>query len=268
MFLPVDTFLLKRTKQKGIYTRGIILKKHIVKRLPGERYTPFGLARKLNARIILESSSLTKGKERFSILLVREVFTIEQREGEVYLKEPAGKVKRIRQKGRDILDVIRFFTDKHGNHNHDFPYPAGGVGFLSFEFSKYCDDIAMESRKDPLDLPEAAFIFGSTFIIFDHYTDEIIILLLNYPGYEIDLDAELAGIEEKITDLNFNYMMEKTDETKATLITGPDKDEEYREAVRIIREEIIKGNLLQAVPSRRLEIETEKTAPGCLSVSP
>ncbi|MBI9101402.1 MAG: chorismate-binding protein [Spirochaetales bacterium] len=236
------------------------MKTHLIKRLPGERYTPCGLARKLNAKIILESSSLTKGKERFSILLVKEIFTIEQRGGEVFLKEPAGKTKKVNHKGTDILPVLSYFADKHGEHNYEFPYPAGGVGFLSFEFCKYCDDINIENRKDPLNLPEAAFIFGSTFIIFDHYTDEIIILVLNYPGYELDLEKELSTVEESLADLNFNYLMEKQDEAKATLLTSKEKDEEYKDAVRTVREEIIKGNLLQAVPSRRLTIKTKKTA--------
>jgi anthranilate synthase component I len=42
--------------------------------LPGERFTPYTLAVKLKAKAILESSSFIKGKERYSILLVTEVF--------------------------------------------------------------------------------------------------------------------------------------------------------------------------------------------------
>ncbi len=254
MFLCIVTFLYTETKG------GVILTTHLLKRLPGEKYTPCGLAKKLDARVILESASLTKGKERFSILLVKEVFQVEQRDSKILLKEPSGKVKKIKHRGKDILPILKYFSDQHGGHNYEFPYPAGGIGFLSFEFAKYCDDIRTHPGEDPLGLPEACFIFGSTFIIFDHYTDEIIILVLNYKGWEIDLKKELAETENRLTDLNFNYLMDSTESVESRLVSLPGIDDEYCRAVETIREEIISGNLLQAVPSRRLVIETNRTA--------
>jgi anthranilate synthase component 1 len=233
---------------------------HLIKKIPGEKFTPFALARKLNAAVILESSSLSKGRERYSILLIDEAFRIVQIGAAAYLMTVDGRRKKITNGGRDILDTVKRFALFHKNVDHDFPFPAGGVGFLSFEFARFCDDISFPERHDDLGLPEASFIFGNSFLIFDHYTDEIYILLLNYPGYEINLDHELERIEKGIFDLNFNYMAESPAAAPAELLTGQSAEEKYKENVGVIREEIIKGNLLQGVPSRRLEIKTDLKA--------
>jgi anthranilate synthase component 1 len=233
---------------------------HVVKKIPGEKFTPFALAGKLKASVILESSSISKGRERYSILLIDEAFRIIQRENLSYLVMKDGRRKKITNGGRDILDAIKRFALVHRNAEHDFPFPAGGIGFLSFEFARFCDDINFVSRTDELGLPDASFIFGNSFCIFDHYTDEIYILILNYPGYEVDLDYELEKIETTINDLNFNYMAEPAAVSPLELISGCEAEEKYKKNVALVREEVIKGNLLQGVPSRRLEIKTELRA--------
>lgn len=42
----------------------------IVFSMPGERFTPFTLAKKLGSKAILESASFKQGRERYSLLLV------------------------------------------------------------------------------------------------------------------------------------------------------------------------------------------------------
>ncbi len=233
---------------------------HLVKKIPGEKFTPFALACKLNAAAILESSSLSKGRERYSLLLLNEAFRIIQNGDMSFLITTDGRRKKIVNCGRDILDAVKRFALFHSNAEHNFPFPAGGFGFLSFEFTRFCDDIVFEERHDELGLPDAAFIFGNSFLIFDHYTDEIYILVLNYPGYEIDLEYELARIEKKIFDLNFNYMADPPEIAPAQLQNNEEAAKTYMKNVAVIREEVIKGNLLQGVPSRRLEIKTDISA--------
>ncbi|HAK45845.1 MAG TPA: anthranilate synthase component I [Spirochaeta sp.] len=230
---------------------------HLVKKIPGEKFTPFALACKLKAVAILESSSLSKGRARYSLLLLNEAFRMVQNDAVTYLVTKDGRRKKIVNGGRDILDAVKRFALFHKDVEHDFPFPAGGIGFLSFEFARFCDDIKFVERNDALGLPDAAFIFGSSFLIFDHYTDEIYILALNYPGYKIDLEYELEKIEKKIFDLNFNYMADPPEVAPAVMLNNDEVAEKYKKNVALIRDEVIKGNLLQGVPSRRLEIKTE-----------
>jgi len=232
----------------------------LTRTIRGEKFTPFALASKLNAVVILESSSLSKGRERYSLLLIREAFRIIQRNSSLYQAVSGEEEQELKEGDADILSAARRLSRLHRGTVREFPVPAGGVGFLSFEFARFCDDIRLADRTDELGLPDALFLFGRAFLVFDHYTDEIHLLALNYPGFEIDLEMELGDMERKIGDLNFNYMAEPAPPAPAVLVTGTEGEEKYKRNVEKIREEIIKGNLLQAVPSRRLEIETELPA--------
>ena len=227
----------------------------IVKIVPGERFTPVTLAKKLGAVALLESSSFVKGKERYSLLMVRKGFGVEQRDGVVYYLDDT-KRARMSSGYRDILDACRYFAEQHHPPAQDFPFPSGGVGFLSYEFAKYCDKIRFRDRPDPLGLPEASFLFGHVFVVFDHYTDLLYLIGLNYAEHRIDLERALAETEETIRDLNFNYLQEPNGKHPVKIEEDPFDRERFLEGVETLRQEIIAGNLLQAVLSRRITVQT------------
>ena len=231
-----------------------------VRTLPGEKHTPFGLARKLDAKVILESSSLSRGRERYSLLLVQEAFQIHQEKDSVVMLRGAER-RILSSGGKDILDVLEEIASRHEGVETEFPFPAGGIGFLSFEFAAYCDSFKFPDRPDPLGLPLGAFMFGHVYVIFDHYTDQIHLIGVNYDEDEdVNLENALNSVENKINDLNFNYMMEQETDYPAIIASAKEESDNYKAAVSKVRQEIIKGNLLQAVPSRRLEIATEMPA--------
>ena len=227
----------------------------IIKILPGERFTPYALARKLAATVILESSSFHKGRERYSLLMVKPAFRLEQQGREIVLLVE-NKRRVVRSDAADILDVLLYFASQHTLPHQDFPFPAGGIGFLSYEFAAHCDTVCLAHKADPLNVPDASFLFGHVFVVFDHYTDLIYLIGLNYNEHEVDLEAEIRATESRITDLDFNYLQPDAAAYTARVISGDDRDA-YLRGVEEIREEIVRGNLLQAVLSRRVEVETE-----------
>jgi len=233
--------------------------RYFLKRVPGDKFTPCALAIKLEAKCLLESSSLSGGHSRYSILLVDEAFRIVQ-EGDVCYRQSDRGRERISHSGEDILHVLQKLASYHEGMDEEFPVPAGGIGFLSFEFAARCDDIPFPDREDALGLPLAEFLFGHVLLIFDHYTDGITLLGLNYPDFETDLEAAVNGVEKKIFDFNFNYLTEQNRTSRGTLLPDPESEKEYMHMVEALKEEIVKGNLLQAVPSRRLTVHTEQTA--------
>ncbi len=228
--------------------------------ISGDKFTPCGLAIKLDATCLLESSSLSGGHSRYSLLLVDEAFRIVQEEQGLFRDSSAGREAIQLEEGQDILSHLEELAAYHNGIDEDFPVPAGGIGFLSFEFAKKCDTIHFVQRKDELDLPLGIFLFGHTFLIFDHYTDTITILGLNYPGYEIDLAEEVERVESKILDFDFNYLAEDIQQKEGTLLSDAENESYYRTMVATIKKEIIKGNLLQAVPSRRVRVQTKLSA--------
>jgi anthranilate synthase component 1 len=233
----------------------------VIKVIPGERFTPYGLALKLGAQAVLESASSKKGRDRYSLLLVREAFRVSQEGKDVFLQKD-GKKFRIKAGHRDILDVLMYFARQHSDPGQDFPFPAGGVGFLSFEFCRFCDTIRLTGDKpDPLDLPDALFLFGHIFLIYDHYTDLIYLVGLNYKEASIDLPAALAAVEARINDGDWKALdAVGTDYAAEVLPQDYDPDATYKANVEAMRQEVIAGNLLQGVPSRRLLVKTAMPA--------
>ncbi len=228
----------------------------IIKILPGERFTPFGLAQKLGAKAMLESSSFHKGRERYSLLMVREAFCLEQRADEIVLQSDRQR-RVVRSEAKDILDVLLYFGNQHTQPHQDFPFPAGGIGFLSFEFARFCDTIRIAHKPDNLSLPDACFLFGHVFVVFDHYTDLIYLIGLNYDEHEIDLEDALSAVEARIKDLDFTYLQPDDRSYEVTIPNDTDDRSRYERGVNEIKDEIVRGNLLQAVLSRRVEVKTE-----------
>ena len=107
----------------------------VIKVIPGERFTPYGLALKLKAKVVLESATSKKGRDRYSLLLLQEAFRVSQEGNEVFFHKGGNKA-RIKSGHRDILDVLLYFARQHADPGQDFPFPAGGVGYLSFEFCR------------------------------------------------------------------------------------------------------------------------------------
>ena len=230
----------------------------LLRTIPGERFTPYTLARKLNAAVLLESASFHRGRERYSILLLQPAFTIQEQGGTVTMLR-AGRRYRLRSSGRDILDVLRYFADQHGTESHPFPFPAGGIGYLSYEYAAKFDTVRLERKADSLGLPDAYFVFGHVFVVFDHYTDSLTLVGINYREHRIDLQQALDETERRIDDLDFNFMATSRTRPEAK-VCGSGDEEWYLDGVEYLRDEIIKGNLFQAVLSRRLVIETELPA--------
>ena len=231
----------------------------IIKVVAGERFTPFTLARKLDAQVILESSSFQKGKERYSILMVHEAFRVVQRDDRIYMRMD-GKRFAIKSESKDILDVLLYFARQHPPLHQDLPLPAGGVGYLSYEFSRFCDTIQFHMKRDRLNMPDAEFLFGHIYVIFDHYTDIIYLVGLNYKEHEIDLEKAVAEAEAKLNDLNFNYLSPKDQKYSVELEDDKEGKKAFLSGVEKVRSEIIKGNLLQGVLSRRLYVKTDLPA--------
>jgi len=238
-----------------------------VRKINGERFTPLSLAKKLGAVALLESASFQRGRERFSFLLLKEAFRVLQKGDEMFMKRD-GTTLALKGRPRgtpasapgDILDVLAHFARQHEGITEPFPLPTGGIGFLSYEYCRRFDTIRLQDRPDPLGLPDAMFLLGSLFLVFDHYTDTITLVALNYREKEIDLDRALDEAESRINDLDFNFMAPVKKDWTVQRLPREDDREGYLRGVEAVKEQIVKGNLLQGVLSRRLQVRTDMPA--------
>ena len=234
----------------------------ITAELPGDKFTPLGLAVKLQARALLESASFHKGRERYSILLLREAFTIQQSREELFLLKESGRGgwQRLPENPGDILDLVSGIAEQHADFQPAFPFPAGGIGYLSYEYARRFDTIRFQDRDDPLELPEASFLFGHLYLVYDHYTERITLVGLNYREHSIDLEAAMEETIERIGDMDFNFLTERRREYPAEVIPEAGERERFLAGVDKVKEEIVAGNLLQGVLSRRLSVRTRLPA--------
>ncbi len=252
----------------------------IYKCVSSSRYTPYHLAKKIGAKAILETASFTKGRERYSILMTEEAFKIKQDDESISIiingtEKPFDMYTVMEgqksldalghEKAPDILDALLYIAQENilppSRPLNELPIPASGLGYLSYEFAKRCDNIHFFEQKDELNIPESLFIVGHIYIIFDHFTEKIHLFGLNYNEHEIDLNAAMEKILKRMNDLDFSYVEEDNQPFKYKMLTDLDKSkEEYIQKVTELKKHIVAGDLIQAVPSRRVQIECEAEA--------
>ena len=247
----------------------------IYKCISNSRYTPYLLAKKIGAIGILESASFQKGRERYSILMTEMAFKTIQNQDEIYFEVEGKKIlfdkKNIeskdalgRTKNCDILDALVYIATQNptpqGNLS-EIPLPASGLGYLSYEFAKHCDNIRFFEQKDELEIPESEFIAGHIYIVFDHYTEEIHIFGLNYNEHQIDLNKAMDKLLKRMNDMDFSYVEEENQTFDYKMVTDLEQSKkEYIEKVNALKKHIVAGDIIQAVPSRRIQIECDVDA--------
>jgi anthranilate synthase component 1 len=223
--------------------------------IPGERFTPFTLAKKLGAKAVLESASFKQGRARYSIILVDEAFRLRQDADGVHLK--IGESDRRLEAAGDILDALAALAAQNAGAAPGLPVPAAGIGFFGYDFVRRCDTVKLAAKPDSIGVPEAEFIVGHLYVVFDHYTDLIHIVGLNYAEHSVDLAGRVADLKKRLADLDFSYLAPPDEAVPFRILSDEAADRvAYMSGVEKIRERIIAGDLLQAVLSRRLTAES------------
>lgn len=226
--------------------------------IPGERYTPFALAKKFNALAILESASFTHGRARYSIILLQEAFRVRQ-EGTSVIVTIDGK--EMHHNKKDILEVLVEIASQNALPSDGIPLPGAGIGYIGYEYCQRCDTIDLSDQPDTIGIPEAEFIIGHMYLVFDHFTDNIHIFGLNYEEHVIDLYTSIADIRARLEDLDFSYLAKPTHKGPCSIISDEQANhDDFIKNVQTIQKHIIAGDVIQAVISRRIVLESNESA--------
>lgn len=226
--------------------------------IPGERYNPFALAKKLGALAILESASFSHGRDRYSILLAREAFRVRQDDRGVFFTIDGHDIP---YSGGDILDALTGVAEQNALPPDGIPLPGAGIGSLGYEYCARCDTVNLQRQEDGIGVSESEFIVGHIYLVFDHLTDTIYIFGLNYEQHEIDLAEAVADIKSRLEDLDFSYLAPPVASAPCAVVSDEKKSHDnFIAGVKAIKEHIVAGNLLQAVMSRRLVLESAESA--------
>ncbi|KAK6895573.1 Anthranilate synthase component 1 [Candida tropicalis] len=141
-------------------------------------------------------------------------------------------------------------------------FSGGATGYISYDCIKYFEPKTKRPMKDVLGLPEAVLMFCDLVIAFDHVFQRFQII------YNIKIDEDNGSLEEL-----YNQATAKIDEVEKILLTevsneeiapkqGPIKlgqnftsnigQEGYEQHVTTLKKHILKGDIIQAVPSQRI----------------
>lgn len=227
----------------------------IYSKIPASNLTPLMVTQALNAPILLESAHLEQGKGRFSIIIAKEAFRILKQDSTLFLKTENKEFKL--ESKNDFLKALESFINLSPTPDAELsgiPLPLGGVGYLGYEFFSEIEKI--EFKKKPLyEAPECAFIFGREFIVFDHFYDLIYIVCASYEkeANKQNLESCLKNLESCLKNIN---TQDKKSQKSNSKIISKDNKNYYKNIVKIIKDEIYKGNLLQCVPSQSMHIKS------------
>lgn len=270
----------------------------VYERLNANMHTPLAVYKGLNAKFLLESASLESAKGRYSILVRNINFSlqkIQQDSATFYMfqevtsnnsqqnlynltalqnYENLPKILQSLQQHlctTQELDVLSFQTiDFFSLANllresypqipqelMSLPLPLGGLGYVSYEFFSECESMLF-TKKPLYEAPEAMLIFPQECIIFDHFYDEMYLVVSSYEGSTLDCKKQLECLKQDI--LNLQHTQTQKFSTKAqqleSKIIYEDSKEWYEKHVSIIKDEIYKGTFLQCVLSRAIAIQS------------
>ena len=152
---------------------------------------------------------------------------------------------------------------------------GGAVGYLAYESVHYFEPRVPVAPVDPHSLPEAVFMFADSMLVFDHLKHRIQIVAHAYLGDGANVDDEYAKAVERIDELADRLreplaapstLVEADDDAAAAgaaaaIEPGSNKStEQYHQMVKTAKGYIVAGDIIQVVPSQRLEVPVQAAA--------
>ena len=138
-----------------------------------------------------------------------------------------------------------------------FKFTGGVVGYLSYESVNYFENLNT-SLPNTIGLPESIFMLTKTFLEFDHIENKIkIITHIDLTGdiensYK-DAVAKINNIIEKLKSSATNDVpLNKNNYDKSQVVSNIGIDS-YIDIVKRIKKYIFQGDVIQVVPSQRLQ---------------
>ncbi|PWN48517.1 putative TRP2-anthranilate synthase component I [Violaceomyces palustris] len=146
-------------------------------------------------------------------------------------------------------------------------FTGGAIGYITYDCVQYFEPRTKRELKDTLKIPESLFMFCDSIVVFDHIYSTIKCVS------HVHLPSTSDSTPQLVADL-YSKAAQKVQKLVQTLTTGPTilpeqlpilPDQEshsnvgkpgYEGFVTKLREHIVKGDIIQAVPSQRLSRRT------------
>jgi len=162
------------------------------------------------------------------------------------------------QEGVDPLDALKqLMGEFHPVEVEGLPrFFGGAVGYLSYDMVRFCERLP-DQTIDDLNVPDSMFMLTDTIVIFDHMLQKIKVVsnaLVDGPPEKAYQQA-IAKIEQLIARLRQPPPPRPARQLPAgpLTLTSTFTKEAYERVVERAKEYIRAGDIIQVVPSQRLE---------------
>jgi anthranilate synthase component I len=143
------------------------------------------------------------------------------------------------------------------------PFVGGAVGYLSYDMVRTFEDLAAR-QKDPLNLPDFAFLLTDTLLIFDNVSQKIKVVATAHVttkgerGIKAAYRSATERIERTITRLKRPLRRTRLHRRrKPVVFTANMSKAGFKKMVRRTKEYIRAGDIVQAVLSQRWEANVQ-----------
>jgi len=235
----------------------------VAKKVPADLRTPvsafLSIAAAEKNAFLLESVEGGEKIGRYTFLGARPYMVVRGR-GRTIVVERDGKRTKIEG---SIFDVVkRLFEEHKPAHVPGLPpFTGGAVGFFAHDAVRQLEALP-EIARDDLKLPDCALMFFNRLLAFDHVRQEIYIIAMadvrNRPVRAAYADAvrDILKIEEKLTSpLPARYLRPARPKAGKLKVGISVPKRQFLRTVKRIKDYILAGDVFQAVPSLRMEME-------------
>ncbi|NLK96775.1 MAG: anthranilate synthase component I [Epulopiscium sp.] len=229
-----------------------------LKSLEGDTKTPITLFRNYVGKekgFLLESRD--EGKGRYSFIAKNPFGELQGKGKEIIIKEGC---KVIKKQG-NIMDAVREYMSQFTIKNHSsIPFIGGGVGTVGYDIVREFEKLP-NPNKDTIQVPDVHLMFAREMIAYDHYHQQIFIMVLEEDTKDGEKRAEniMKQMEEAIKK---DEPLEPSGEFSPSFrnLTSNMTKEEYMQKVEKAKEYIREGDIFQVVLSKRWTLETDEDA--------
>ena len=142
-------------------------------------------------------------------------------------------------------------------------FTGGAIGYVSYDVVRHFEPRVAREQADPLGLPESLFLLCDSMLVFDHLRHTVKVIAHCRTDGDIEASYRQAAnrIDELVTRLATRKLSVPVEDVATVVKTSGAADsnigqEGYEGMVATLKEHIIAGDIIQAVPSQRMARKT------------
>lgn len=222
--------------------------------------TPLSAFRKIdksNYSFLLESVEGGERLARYSMLGSNPSIVFSSKGNKITIKE-GSDIKSFVTGSDPIEELKKIFKRYKFVGVKGLPRFCGGfVGFLGYDMVRFIEDLP-DKNKDDLKLPDSVFMLTDTLLIFDHVDHKIkIVSNVHVTGNAgANYDKAVKKIEKIVSYLKgpTPKIKESKKQAHKPELKSNFTKKEFENVVKRMKEYIRKGDIIQGVPSQRLNV--------------